>query len=393
MKRQKIFVLVAGVAAMLASIMVYSALKRREAEVQKATARNVQVLVAAFNLPLGSKIGPDAVKMTRWSAESVPDGAYTDPKQVLGSYVKNSMVANEPIVGSKLFTGDKTAGVMPLLIPFGMRAVSVPVDEVSDIAGFVLPHTHVDILVAINGGGVEKPFSKVVLQNIEVLAVAQEVEMKKDEPTIVKVVTLLVSPPEAERLSLASREGTLRLAMRNYNDNKIVLTSGTDIQQMLRAYSSAPEIPVMPTQPAAHHALLATPRRAPVEVEILRNGKSSESVSFVNEAAADNTTSKPSRHARRDTAEMNRVAADASKPAPAAVAMNPAPASAPAAIANSATPVAASAAPAVVASAPPPMVDPEQRTAAPLSGEITPLSTAVGAGDSQVPTPKTIDIP
>ena len=92
------------------------------------------------------------MKITRWSADSIPDGSYTDPKQVIGSYVKNSLVANEPIVQSKLFTGDKTAGVMPLLIPFGMRAVSVPVDEVSDIAGFVLPHTRVDVLVATDSG-------------------------------------------------------------------------------------------------------------------------------------------------------------------------------------------------------------------------------------------------
>ena len=73
-------------------------------------------------------------------------------RQIIGSYVKNSFVANEPIVQSKLFTGDKTAGVMPLLIPFGMRAVSVPVDEVSDVAGFVLPHTRVDVLVATEAG-------------------------------------------------------------------------------------------------------------------------------------------------------------------------------------------------------------------------------------------------
>src|SRR6266850_5073852 len=169
MRRPMVFVLLAGLAAMLASVMVYSALKRREADVQRAMAHNVQVVVASMDLPLGSRIELGEVKMARWSADSIPEGSYTDPKQVVGSYVKNSLVANEPIVQGKLFTGDKTAGVMPLLIPFGMRAVSVPVDEVSDIAGFVLPHTHVDILVAISQGSTEKPFSKVVLQNIEVV--------------------------------------------------------------------------------------------------------------------------------------------------------------------------------------------------------------------------------
>jgi pilus assembly protein CpaB len=304
-----VFVLLAGLAAMLASVMVYSALKRREAEVQNAMARNVQVVVASYDLPLGTKIEQGEVKMTRWSADSLPDGAYTDPKQVIGSYVKNSMVANEPIVQAKLFTGDKTAGVMPLLIPFGMRAVSVPVDEVSDIAGFVLPHTRVDVLVATEGSGGgggagDKAFSKVVLQNVEVLAVAQEVEQKKDEPQIVKVVTLLVTPQEAERLALASRSGQLRLAMRNYNDNKIVLTSGTDVAQMLRAYSLAPDVPVMAVQPSRHIAI-APHRPKPIEIEILRNGKSSESVSFVNEAAASSEGKKSARHAHEDAADFS----------------------------------------------------------------------------------------
>ena len=83
----------------------------------------------------------------------------------------------------------------------------------------------------------DKPFSKIVLQNVEVLAVAQEVENKKDEPELVKVVTVLVTPQDAERLALATREGVLHLAMRNYADNKIVLTSGADVQELLHQYS------------------------------------------------------------------------------------------------------------------------------------------------------------
>jgi pilus assembly protein CpaB len=314
MRRPIVFVLLAGLAAMLASVMVYSALKRREAEVQNAMAHNVEVVVASVDLPLGTKIELGEVKTARWSADSLPEGSYTDPKQVIGSYVKNSFVANEPIVQAKLFTGDKTAGVMPLLIPFGMRAVSVPVDEVSDIAGFVLPHTRVDVLVATQGGegGGGKAFSKVILQNVEVLAVAQEVEQKKDEPTVVKVVTLLVTPQEAERLALASHSGTLRLAMRNYNDNKIVLTSGSDVPQMLRAYSLAPDVPVMAVQPAPRHVAAAPHRPKPIEIEILRNGKSSESVSFVNEAAAnfEGTTTKASGHVRKAAARSEEDESD-----------------------------------------------------------------------------------
>ncbi|MGC2494165.1 Flp pilus assembly protein CpaB [Candidatus Binatus sp.] len=363
MRRPIVFVLLAGFAAMLASVMVYSALKRREAEVQNAMSHNVEVVVAAYDLPLGTKIDLGEVKLARWSADSLPEGAYTDPKQVIGSYVKNSLVANEPIVQAKLFTGDKTAGVMPLLIPFGMRAVSVPVDEVSDVAGFVLPHTRVDVLVATTGEGSgtgDKAFSKVILQNVEVLAVAQEVEQKKDEPEIVKVVTLLVTPQESERLALASHSGTLRLAMRNYNDNKIVLTSGSDISQMLRAYSLAPDVPVMAVQPEPRHVAVA-PRRKAVEIEILRNGKSSESVSFVNEAAADVDSGESAGHIRKAAVKTDEDTDDDASDASADATGSTTVASAPA---------------------------PEHHD---LAGAIP--ASASAAPTDHVPTPKTIDIP
>jgi hypothetical protein len=184
---------------------------------------------------------------------------------------------------------------------------------------------------------------------------------------VVKVVTLLVSPQEAERLALASREGTLRLAMRNYSDNKIVLTSGTDVAQMLRAYSLAPDVPVMPAQPAIHHAMMA-PRPKPIEIEILRNGKSSESVSFVNEAAVSATSAKH-RAARRAPAPEEATADDDTDAA--------APAAAPS-----------------VASASAGEAEHHATVAAPMSADIkTEGSAASASATGYVPTPKTIDIP
>ena len=287
MKRPVIFVALAGLAAMLASVVVYSALKKREAEVQKAMARTVYIVVAATDLPLGTKIDPGQLKLARWSADAIPEGAFMNPGQIAGAFVKNQFVTNEPIVATKLFLGQKTAGVMPLLIPPGMRAVSVQVDEVSDIAGFILPHAHVDVLVAVANQGTgqgDKPFSKIVLQNVEVLAVAQEVDQKKDEPELVKVVTLLVTPQDSERLALATREGVLHLAMRNYSDNKIVLTSGTDVEELLHQYSLS-VAPVVPTQ---HVDAAPVYRPQPrFQVQIYRDGKSTESVSFVREALSD----------------------------------------------------------------------------------------------------------
>lgn len=310
MKRPLGFFLLAGFAAMLAALVVYSALKRREAEVQRANLQNVNLVVAAKDLSLGTKIDASSVKLARWSRDSMPPGSYTDPSAVIGTVVKNAFLENEPVVTSKLFLGEKTAGVMPLLIPAGMRAMSVAVDEVSDISGFVLPHSHVDILVAVAGGesGREKgAFSKVVLQNVEVLAVAQEIERKKDEPQVVRVVTVLLTLEEAERLALASREGNLRLAMRSFNDDKIVLTRGTDVGDMLHAYSLAPQIATISPQTKLGPVLKIKPPS--IDVEILRNGKSAESLSFIDQTAENTATKTRARKlSKRERAAKSPIA-------------------------------------------------------------------------------------
>jgi len=287
MKRPIMFFVLAGFAAVLAAIVVYSALKRKEAEVEQARVRTVEVVVAAHDLALGTKIDAEAVKMVRWPREAMPVGASSNQQAFLGSVVRVAFVGNEPLVASKLFAGEKTAGVLPLLIPTGMRAMSVPVDEVGDISGFVLPHSRVDVLVALSessGGGSSSNRAKIVLENIEVLAVAQTIEQTKDEPKVVKVVTMLVTPEEAERLALASHEGALRLAMRNYNDSKIVLTPGIDVPGVLKAYSNRP-LPAPPLQAvqSAGHSVVRPPR--PVEVEVMRNGQSREAIEFVNDTA------------------------------------------------------------------------------------------------------------
>jgi pilus assembly protein CpaB len=293
MKRPIVFVILAAMGALLAAIVVFSAIRKRESEVQRAMAQTVEIVVAANVIPLGSKLEPDSVKLVRWSRDSVPQGGFTDPQAVADSFAKTEFEANEPIVASKLFMGQKTSGVMPLLIPAGMRAMSVPVDEVSDIAGFVAPHTRVDILVAVAGTGPGEPsFSRIVLQNIEVLAVAQEIEHVKDQPEVVKVVTLLVTPTDAEKLTLASREGLLRLAMRNYSDAKIVATKGIGLPDLLHEGGAlGPTLPVMQIQPAP--ALTSHPARAPTafRIEIMRDGKSSEAISFVRAGAGTHSMS------------------------------------------------------------------------------------------------------
>ena len=253
----------------------------------------------------------------RWARDSVPQGAFTDPQAIAGSFAKSEFVAGEPIVASKLFMGQKTSGVMPLLIPAGMRAMSVPVDEVSDIAGFVEPHTRVDVLVAVAGTGPGEPsFSRIVLQDIEVLAVAQEIEHVKDQPEVVKVVTLLVTPQDAEKLTLASREGLLRLAMRNYSDNKIVATRGIGLPDLLHRDGGlgglGSTLPVTQIQPAP--AISARPAHGPTafRIEVMRDGKSSEAMSFVHSGMSGGRSSYQAQSGRA----RRFGAADAPVPAP-----------------------------------------------------------------------------
>jgi pilus assembly protein CpaB len=278
MRRPIIFVLLAGFAALVAAMVVYSALKKREAEVQQAKLQSVDIMVAAHELSIGTKLDATSVKTARWSRDSLPPGAFTDAAGILNKYTKTSFVENEPIVGDRLFGGEKNAGVLPLLIPEGMRAISVPVDEVSDIAGFVLPHAHVDVIVSAAAGGGGLPLTKIVLQNVEVLAIAQDIEQVGDKAQVVHVVTMLVTPDQAERLTLASSAGGLRLALRNYDDKAVVSTSGITTAQLLGAQPVAAPIAVQ-----EHVAYAPRPRAKPkpVAVEVLRNGTSSESVSFV----------------------------------------------------------------------------------------------------------------
>ena len=279
MRRPIAFGLLAMLAATLAAIVVYSALQRREIALQKAVASSVEIVVAARDLPIGTRIEAGAVKLARWSRDSLPPGAITDLAGAIGGVVKDRFGENEPVVADKLFSGQKSGGVLPLLIPAGMRAMSVAVDEVSDVSGFILPGSKVDVLVSVTQTqGNQKPFSKLVLQDVSVLAVAQQLDNGKDEPQLVKVVTLLVAPDEAERLGLAASEGTLRLALRNYTDNKIVLTAGSDTDSILGSYSAAPLVVAQSQSP------IVGARTAPIaetQVEIMRDGKRREVVSFL----------------------------------------------------------------------------------------------------------------
>ena len=238
-----------------------------------------QVVVAASDLPLGSELTADDVKVIDWPAGSVPADAISDPKEVVGRGLVMPVVQYEPILPLKLASKEAGAGLPPV-IPPGLRAVSVRVNEVIGVAGYVVPGTRVDVLTTINPGPQQTTMtSKVILTDVQVLAAGTKLDntADKDKPVPVSVVTLLVNPDEAERLTLASSEGKIQLALRNPLDRSAPATRGVRPAVLL---GSEPATRVVPSPRAAATVARALPvAEAPqATVEIIRGDKRAHEV-------------------------------------------------------------------------------------------------------------------
>ena len=186
------------------------------------------VIVAAANLALGAEVRPEDIRIVEWPANSVPAEAFASADQVVGRGVIQSMVQNEPILPAKLAPQGAGAGLPPV-IPAGMRALSVRVNDVVGVAGYVLPGTRVDVVATVNPTQQQPDVtSKIVLTNVLVLTAGTKIESDTEDgkPVQVSVVTLLVDPGEAERLTLASTEGKIQLALRNPLDKTAPATTG-----------------------------------------------------------------------------------------------------------------------------------------------------------------------
>lgn len=196
--------------------------------VKTVTLPTKRVVVANGNLALASELRRDDLKTLDWPASAVPEGAFEDPQALVGRGLIASVVQNEPILPGKLASKEAGSGLPPI-IPAGKRAVSVKVNEVIGVAGYVLPGTRVDVVCTANPTSrPEDITSKVVLSNVEVLTAGTRLEQdsKDSKPVQVTVVTLLVTPEEGERLTLASTEGKIQLALRNPLDTGSPETPG-----------------------------------------------------------------------------------------------------------------------------------------------------------------------
>lgn len=199
---------------------------------EKTALSTTGVVVAAHDIALGTRLAPEHLKVVAWPSGSKPSGTFNNVQMVNTRVLSASVQAGEPLLESRLApVGSK--GGLSALIPEGKRAVSVKVKEESGVAGFALPGNYVDVLVSAqdeNG----RPISRIVLQRILVLAIAQEASRDETKPKIVNAVTLEVTPVEAEQLDLARSIGQLSLALRNQVDMANAATTGAHLSDLVR---------------------------------------------------------------------------------------------------------------------------------------------------------------
>jgi pilus assembly protein CpaB len=243
-----------------------------------------QVVVAATDLDIGAEITRTDIKVIDWPANAVPAAAISDPKDVIGRGIVLPMIENEPVLPMKL-ASKEAGGGLPPAIPPGLRAVSVRVNEVIGVAGYVLPGTRVDVVATLNptGAGAETT-SKVILTNVQVLAAGTKIdrETDKNKPMPVSVVTLLVNPEEAERLTLASTEGKIQLALRNPLDKATPQTPGVRPSALfgfgVTVRTAVARTRVASGGPAPAKSVVVAPETEFSTVEIIRGDKRAREV-------------------------------------------------------------------------------------------------------------------
>jgi len=232
----------AVVIALITTLLIYSSIQKR-AGVAKVPIQETQpIAISTVDLNWGTVVVREMVKMEPFLKSSLPAGAYTDMNTLVGRVVISSIRAKEPFLESRLAPQSMKTGGVAAVIGSKKRAVAVRVDKVIGVAGFVKPGNRVDVLVTMSKGKAAEPVTKIVLENILVLAAGPEVTTvkgKEQQPATVDVITLEVTPEEAEKLALAATEGKLQLALRGLIDTEEVLTKGTSIPALLASYSGS----------------------------------------------------------------------------------------------------------------------------------------------------------
>ena len=268
-KRRPWFMLALALSSgVLAALLALRYLRERTTPLMAAEPKRANIVLSARSLPVGAVVTEKDVKLVGWPGDALPSGYIRSVKDAVGRGVITPVAENEPLLEAKVSTKDAGGG-LPIIIRDGMRAVSVRVDEVIGVAGFVLPGTRVDVLLTLDKNASRpQAITKTLLQNVQTLAAGQSVTRDKEgKPQTVTVITLLVSPDNAELLALAAKEGRLQLALRNTLDTLAVATSGA------RADKLSPSGAPAANRPQRTRAAAPTPRANPTVVEGYRGGE------------------------------------------------------------------------------------------------------------------------
>jgi pilus assembly protein CpaB len=277
--RTLIVVFVAILTAAVASFGMYRAVQRlgvREVEVAHS-----QVVVAAETVTMGTRLNEKQLKVVDWPSRNPIEGAFSDPKKLVDRGVIVPIAKNEPITDSKIASLEAGAGLPPV-IPEGMRAISVKVNEVVGVAGFVVPGVLVDVLVTVRRTDAnDEPMTRTVVSKVEVLTAGTRFDQEKSkdgEPIRTSVVTLSVLPEDAERIALASNEGKITLALRNPLDVKATDTKGIKLAGLMRGTGPEPIVDPVKNRVVARKPAPTPPPPPVYKVEAIRAAKRSSEV-------------------------------------------------------------------------------------------------------------------
>jgi pilus assembly protein CpaB len=286
--------IVAVVALGLALGITFFIYRLLQSRMNPAEEPTTAVVVASADIPLGTRLSKDNVKLAKWPKANPIEGGFSDIEEVIDRANMIPIQMNEPILESKLAPKEAGAG-LTAVIPEGMRALSIQVNNIIGVAGFVIPGSHVDLILIgtppseVEGARSGQPASKIILENLEVIAAGQNVQRSVDgKPQTVQVVTLLVTPEQAQRVSLATGEGRIQLALRNPMDEEAVappmvvqaqLYTGETMEGAVK--EPAPPQPVHKrpapagVAPAAPQLVAKAPEPRIVVVEVIRGANRS----------------------------------------------------------------------------------------------------------------------
>jgi pilus assembly protein CpaB len=212
--------LIGVVALALGAFVSFAVYRNLQSRAGANNAPGVDVVIATGDIQVGAKIEDKDVKVVRFPSGDLPPSCFHQKSSVVGRGVVLPIAKGEFVLPLKL-AGENAGYGLPSLIPPGMRAVSVRVNEVVSVAGFVLPGTRVDVLLTGNPSGATEQQTTTVLENVAVIATGQRLERNSaGDPQMTPVITLLVSPDDAQKLTLASTQGRIQLALRNPLDTK-----------------------------------------------------------------------------------------------------------------------------------------------------------------------------